>query len=72
VQVGSVWCKLMHFGKRNHLPFLRKSDRQKKKRSVSFTHEQNIICSQTKFGARWCSLVQIGALWPKVVRLGAS
>ena len=32
------------FGK---LPFSRKSDRKKKKTVVSFTHEQNIICSQT-------------------------
>ena len=36
------------FGKRSDLPFPRKSDRKKEKRVVSFTHEQNIICSQTK------------------------
>ena len=35
-------------GKRSDLPFSRKSDRKKEKSVVSFTHEQNIICSQTK------------------------
>ena len=35
-------------GKRNDLPFSRKSDRKKKKSTVSFTHVQNIICSQTQ------------------------
>ena len=34
-------------GKRSGLPFLHKSDRKKEKSTVSFTHEQNIICSQT-------------------------
>ena len=35
-------------GKRSHdLPFSRKSDHKKEKSTVSFTHEQNIICSQT-------------------------
>ena len=35
-------------GKRSDLPFSRKSDRKKEKLSkVSFTHKQNIICSQT-------------------------
>ena len=34
-------------GKRSDLPFSRKSDRNKEKSMVSFTHEQNIICSQT-------------------------
>ena len=34
-------------GKRSDLSFSRKSDREKEKSSVSFTHEQNIICSQT-------------------------
>ena len=34
-------------GKRSDLPFSRKSDRKKEKSRVSFTHEQNIICSQT-------------------------
>ena len=33
--------------KRGDLPFSRKSDRKKEKSTVSFTHEQNIICSQT-------------------------
>ena len=35
-------------GKRSDLPFSRKSDCKKEKSVVSFTHEQNIICSQTK------------------------
>ena len=34
------------FGKRSDLPFSRKSDRKKEKSVVSFTHEQNSICSQ--------------------------
>ena len=34
-------------GKRNDLPFLRKSNHKKEKSTVSFTHEQ-IICSQTQ------------------------
>ena len=34
--------------KRSDLPFSRKSDRKKEKSTVSFTHVQNIICSQTK------------------------
>ena len=38
----------MHIlGKRSDLLFSRKSDRKKEKRTVSFTHVQNIICSQT-------------------------
>ena len=36
------------FGKRCDLPFSRKSDRKKEKNVVSFTHEQDIICSQTQ------------------------
>ena len=36
------------FEKRGDLPFSRKSDRMKEKNMVSFMHEQNIICSQTK------------------------
>ena len=36
------------FRKRSNLPFSCKSDRKKEKSVVSFTHEQNIICSQTK------------------------
>ena len=35
-------------GKRSDLPFSRKSDRKKEKSTDSFTHEQNIICSQTQ------------------------
>ena len=35
-------------GKRSDLPFSHKSDREKEKRTVSFTHVQNIICSQTQ------------------------
>ena len=35
-------------GKPSDLPFLRKSDRKKEKSTVSFTYEQNIICSQTQ------------------------
>ena len=35
-------------GKRSDLPLPRKRDRKKEKSVVSFTHEQNIICSQTK------------------------
>jgi len=31
-------------GKRSDLPFSSKSDRKKEKSTVSFTHEQNIIC----------------------------
>ena len=33
---------------RSDLPFSRKSDRKEEKGVVSFTHEQNIICSQTE------------------------
>ena len=32
--------------KRSDLPFSRKSDHKKEKSTVSFSHEQNIICSQ--------------------------
>ena len=35
-------------GKRSDLLFSRKSDRKKEKSTVSFTHVQNIICSQTQ------------------------
>ena len=35
------------FGKGSDLPFSRKSDREKEKSTVSFTHVQNIICGQT-------------------------
>ena len=34
--------------KQSDLPFSRKSDRKKEKSTVSFTHVQNIICSQTQ------------------------
>ena len=34
-------------GKRSDLPFSRKSNHKKEKSTVSFTYEQNIICSQT-------------------------
>ena len=34
--------------KRSDLPFSRKSDRKKEKSTVSFTHVQNIISSQTQ------------------------
>ena len=36
------------FGKRSYLPFSRKGDRKKEKNVGSFTHEQNIICTQRK------------------------
>ena len=35
-------------GKQSNLPFSRKSNHKKEKSTVSFTHEQNIICSQTQ------------------------
>ena len=35
-------------GKRSNLPFSRKSDCKKEKSTVSFSHVQNIICSQTQ------------------------
>ena len=35
-------------GKRSDLPFSHKSDHKKEKSTVSFTHVQNIICSQTQ------------------------
>ena len=38
-------------GKRSDLPFSRKSDRKKEKSVVSFTHEQNSICSQKQLNA---------------------
>ena len=34
--------------KRSDLPFSRESDRKKEKSTVSFTHVQNSICSQTQ------------------------
>ena len=36
------------FTKRSDLPFSRKNNRKKEKSKVSFTHEKNIICSQTQ------------------------
>ena len=36
------------FGKQSDPPFLSGSDCKKEKSVVSFTHEQNIICSQTQ------------------------
>ena len=44
----SLFFKDYIFGKWSNLPFSRKSDRKKEKSVVSFTHEQNIICSKTK------------------------
>ena len=38
------------FEKRRDLPFSHKSDCKKEKNMVSFMHEQNITCSQTKIG----------------------
>ena len=35
-------------GKRSDLPFSRKSDHKKEKSTLSFTHVQNTICSQTQ------------------------
>ena len=35
-------------GKQSDLPFSRKSDSKTEKSTVSFTHVQNIICSQTQ------------------------
>ena len=35
-------------GKGSDLPFLQKSNRKKEKSMVSFTQEQNIICSRTQ------------------------
>ena len=35
-------------GKRSDLPFSHKSDHKKEKSTLSFTHVQNIICSQTQ------------------------
>ena len=35
-------------GKRSDLQFSRTNDRKKEKSTVSFTHVQNIVCSQTR------------------------
>ena len=46
-------------GKRSDLPFPRQSDRKKEKSVVSFTREQNIICSQTQLDAivHWQTII---------------
>ena len=44
----SLFFLMNILGKRSDLPFSRKSDRKKEKSTVSFTHVQNIICSQTQ------------------------
>ena len=44
----SLFCLMNILGKRSDLPFSRRSDRKKEKSTVSFTHAQNIICSQTQ------------------------
>ena len=36
------------FGKRSDLPVSHKKNKKKDENMVSFTHEQNIICSQTQ------------------------
>ena len=38
----------LFFGQRSDLPFSCKSDHKKEKSVVSFTHEQNITCTQTQ------------------------
>ena len=47
IRSPSLFFLMNILGKRCDLPFSRKSDRKKEKSTVSFTHEQNIICSQT-------------------------
>ena len=47
IRSPSLFFLMNIFGKRSDLPFSRKSDRKKEKSTVSITHEQNIICSQT-------------------------
>ena len=46
IQSPSLFFLMNILGKRSDLPFSRKSDRKKEKSVVSFTHEQNSICSQ--------------------------
>ena len=48
LQVRKVGFLKNIFGKRSNLPFSCKSNHKKEKSLVSFTHEQNIICSQKK------------------------
>ena len=47
IRSPSLFFLMNILGKQSDLPFSRKSDRKKEKSMVSFTHEQNIICSQT-------------------------
>ena len=47
IRSPSLFFLMKILGKRSDLPFSRMSDRQKEKRKVSFTHMQNIICSQS-------------------------
>ena len=46
IRSPSLFFLMNILGKRSDLPFSRKSDRKKEKSVVSFTHEQNSICSQ--------------------------
>ena len=46
IRSPSLFIKMSILGKRSDLPFS-ESDRRKEKSMVSFTHEQNIICSKT-------------------------
>ena len=48
LQSPSLLFLMNILAKRSDLPFSRKSDRKKEKSKVSFTHEQNIICSKTQ------------------------
>ena len=48
IRSPSLFFLMNILGKRSDLPFSRKSDRKKEKSTVSFTHVQNIICSQTQ------------------------
>ena len=57
IRSPSLFFLMNILGKRSDLPFSRKSDRKKEKSTVSITHEQNIICSQT---VGWhCARVQV-------------
>ena len=47
IRSPSLFFLMNILGKQSDLPFSHKSDRKKEKSTVSFTHEQNIICSQT-------------------------
>ena len=48
IRSPSLFFLMNILGKRSDLPFSRKGDRKKEKITVSFTHVQNIICSQTQ------------------------